>query len=85
MTTGGVRCWGYGTGALGDGTTTDFWSPHTTDVLGGVAAIAAGENHTCALMTTGGVRCWGDDYWGQLGDGTMWYLPTPTPVVWTCD
>ena len=31
--------------------------------------LAAGLNHTCALMETGNVRCWGYNDFGQLGYG----------------
>ena len=70
--TEGVRCWGYNAdGELGDGSTTDLYSPPSSDVLTGVMQIAAGAYHTCALMGgTGGVRCWGLNDYGQLGDGT---------------
>lgn len=39
-------------------------------ILSDVAALAAGEAHTCAVLRDGRVMCWGDNDRGQLGDGT---------------
>jgi alpha-tubulin suppressor-like RCC1 family protein len=40
-------------------------------LLGNVVGIAAGSNHTCALVASGNVMCWGDASAGQVGDGTI--------------
>jgi hypothetical protein len=47
-----VRCWGWNdVGQLGNGGTSNVLSPPSSDVLTGVAQIAAGQYHTCALMS----------------------------------
>jgi alpha-tubulin suppressor-like RCC1 family protein len=70
-TAGGVKCWGKNDeGQLGAPADEEcrFWGTCSTtpvDVSGltsGVAAVSAGEEHTCALTTAGGVKCWG---WGD--------------------
>jgi Regulator of chromosome condensation (RCC1) repeat len=44
-------------------------------VLQGVVAIAAGQNHSLALKSNGEVWAWGDNSLGQLGIGTTPPLP----------
>ncbi len=39
--------------------------------LGNVTAIAAGSNHTCAIISGGRVMCWGSDSQGQLGNPSI--------------
>ncbi len=79
---GGVRCWGRnGNGQVGDGTTTDRLAPVAVSGLtSGVAVIATGSNHSCALTNGGGVKCWGYNVLGQLGDGTQTDRLTPVAV-----
>ena len=75
---GTLRAWGDNqSGKLGDGTTTDRWTPaqvvdpsDPTGFLTGVIAVAAGSDHTVALLGDGTVRAWGSDGDGRLGDGT---------------
>ena len=49
--------------------------------LTGAVALAAGRQHTCALLDDGTARCWGDNEFGQLGDGTTMPHGDPSPVV----
>ena len=91
LAAGAVDCWGYNFAAeLGIGTSSGVrrcaagaWcatSPVAVDGLSGATAIAAGGDHTCALLAGGAVDCWGFNSFGQLGDGhstgpaTCYYL-----------
>ena len=47
----------------------------------GVTAIAAGGDHTCALVGAGRLKCWGVDNYGQLGIGTVLQHLTPVDVA----
>jgi alpha-tubulin suppressor-like RCC1 family protein len=75
---GRVKCWGANfDGELGLGDT-----DHRGDAPGEmgdalpaidlgadtkVLSIAAGADHTCALLAPGDVKCWGSSKWGALG------------------
>jgi len=80
---GGIKCWGSNRyGQLGDGTTTNRNLAVEVVGLGSdVAALATGQDHTCALTTGGGVKCWGRNYGGMLGDGTTIDRSTPVDVT----
>ena len=79
---GSVLCWGSNRfGQLGDGTTEDRSSPTPVQGLPGTPrALAAGTNHTCALMGDGRTFCWGQNFAGQLGDGSTQGRTSPVEV-----
>ncbi len=78
---GAVKCWGSNRyGQVGDGTTRSRSVPVSVSGLSsGVRAIAAGNQHTCALLSDGGIKCWGNNDYGQVGDGSN--LDRTTPVM----
>ncbi|HEX4490795.1 MAG TPA: hypothetical protein VH914_06280 [Acidimicrobiia bacterium] len=79
---GAVMCWGFNDyGQLGDGTTTDDWTPATVSGLAsGVVMIGAGSDHVCVVTAADAVQCWGRNNNGQLGDGTETERHTPVTI-----
>ena len=75
---GTVDCWGSnlngqcGSGTVGsDNLATPNFLTTATPVVGlpgPVAAISAGNTHTCARLTSGAITCWGSDFNSELGN-----------------
>ncbi|MCB1608189.1 MAG: hypothetical protein KDI71_14565 [Xanthomonadales bacterium] len=47
----------------------------------GATLVAAGSEHTCAVVVGGAVQCWGIGSYGQLGDGNRVSSSSPVDVV----
>ena len=81
-TAGAVKCWGSNSnGQLGDGSTTNAWSPvSATGLTSGVTSIAAGGNDTCVVVS-GAAKCTGQNTVGQIGNGTTTQSTTAVGVT----
>jgi alpha-tubulin suppressor-like RCC1 family protein len=86
---GSARCWGANhRGQVGDGTKVQRNTPVAVQApggggaLAGVAHIAVGGVHACAVIAGGGgkIVCWGRNALGQLGDGTKTESALPVYV-----
>lgn len=73
---GALLCWGLNqAGEDGNNTNVAVNSPVQvlnvagTSPLGGITAVTAGDDDTCALTSANGVFCWGDSFNGELGAG----------------
>ena len=72
-------CWGSNNvGQLGQMTTGNSYDsvggristlPVEIDLGQGVASVAVGYNHTCAITLAEDLFCWGKNNWGQIGIG----------------
>ena len=72
-------CWGSNNvGQLGQMTTGNSYDsvggristlPVEIDLGQGVASVAVGYNHTCAITLSEDLFCWGKNNWGQIGIG----------------
>ncbi len=81
---GAALCWGDNTGGQLGFPTSLGYQPRPKEVTGltsGMAAIAAGQLHTCALTAAGAMFCWGSNSDGRLGDGTTDNRLTPAQVL----
>ena len=82
---GSVWAWGNNqSGQLGVEPSTGVYrrsSPQQVAGLSGVRSIAAGSDHSLALLADGSIWTWGDNRYGQLGDTTTTNRATPRRVA----
>src|SRR5271155_380439 len=65
---------------LGNGTTTTEKEPVEVKGITEAVAIAAGSDHSLAVLKSGKVVAWGDNNDGQLGNGTTTTEKEPVEV-----
>jgi len=81
-----VHCWGDNSrGQLGEPAVTGFTDTRTPlSTLARAAKIAAGGNHTCAILSLDAeVQCWGANDLGQALSPAGADVPTPSSVGFT--
>ena len=80
-----VWCWGWNfSSQLARSITSPKWTSRPIQVppskVSGAQSVAAGAEHTCALLANSQVKCWGDGEGGQLGNDTQYLLDAVNPV-----
>jgi alpha-tubulin suppressor-like RCC1 family protein len=79
---GTVWSWGNNMfGQLGDGSTTDRYTPVQVSGLVSVTALGGRGYHSLAIKSDGSVWTWGLNGDGQLGDGTTRNSSVPVQVI----
>ena len=67
----GLVCWGENNrGQLGIGSLSDSEEAQVVYGIESVCDLAAGLNHTCAVVGEDTIKCWGENTFGQLGDAS---------------
>ena len=91
LSSGKVMAWGSGR-ALGDGSETSSDVPVTVCAVGtkglcptgpyleGVKAVSGGAQQSLALLSSGKVVAWGDNFYGELGNGSVTNSKVPVEV-----
>ena len=79
---GTVWAWGNNMfGQLGDGSTTDRYTPVQVSGLVSVTALGGRGYHSLAIKSDGSVWAWGLNASGQLGNGTTRNSSVPVLVI----
>jgi alpha-tubulin suppressor-like RCC1 family protein len=76
MADGTVKCWGICVSTNGTGNYDKTTTPIAQNITS-VASIAPSQYsyYVCALIKDGTVKCWGNNTHGQMGDGSLLYVP----------
>lgn len=88
---GTISCWGSNDfGMLGNEDAADEFTEYSSvpvqvEKISDATAVTAGSRHTCALHQDGTVSCWGQNWYGQLGSGTLRNLVAPEKVAGITD
>ena len=83
---GGIKCWGRNqTSQLGNSGSSTCGGENCSLVpltvyASGMIGVAAGSYHTCAITSGGGAKCWGNNYYGQLGNNSVYDSSMPVNV-----
>lgn len=44
------------------------------------SGVSIGNTHACGITTNGGAACWGSNVYGEMGNGSIEYIPASRPV-----
>lgn len=83
LASGKVLCWGKAD-MLGAGPGQQS-TPVAVVGLEDAASLSIGYRHACSGRKNGEVVCWGENYWDQLGDGTMMDQQIPVTTLGLTD